>query len=98
MERGIIEQAEKVIAEKIRPFIEGHGGSIALADCRDGVAFIRLQGACAGCPSADLGTKEFVKEVLRSSVPGIHSVELEQTTDPELLQYARQILYGNQGS
>lgn len=88
----IREQVEQVLEERVRPMLHSHGGEVRLVDVRDGNVLVELQGACAGCPSADLSTKGFIENTLRSAIPELNAVELEQTVSDELLSFARRIL------
>jgi NifU-like protein len=44
------DQAEKVIAEVLRPLIEADGGQIELLEASSRRVVLRLTGACGGCP------------------------------------------------
>lgn len=89
----IREQVERVLEERVRPMLHSHGGEVRLVDVRDGNVIVELQGACAGCPSADLSTKGFIEDSLRAAIPELKSVELEQSVSDELLSFARRILH-----
>ena len=88
----IREQVEQILEERVRPMLHSHGGEVRLVDVRDGNVLVELQGACAGCPSADLSTKGFIENTLRAAIPELNAVELEQTVSDELLSFARRIL------
>src|SRR5512132_1320305 len=36
--------------EEVRPYMESHGGNVELISLVDGVARLRLEGSCDGCP------------------------------------------------
>jgi Fe-S cluster biogenesis protein NfuA len=65
---------EKVISEKIRPFLQADGGDIELLDVEDGVVRVRLQGACHGCPGAMMTLKAGVERLLKEEYPEIKKV------------------------
>ena len=90
----IKKQVERILEEKVRPMLHSHGGELRLVEVRDGLVLVELQGACAGCPSADLATRGFIEDALKAALPEIRAVELEQTTSEELLDFARSILRG----
>lgn len=85
-------QIEKVLEYQVRPLLRSHGGDVCLRDWNGGVVYISLSGACAGCPSADLSTKQFIEDVLCGGIPEVERVEIDRVTDPDLLAYARRIL------
>ena len=64
---------EKVEAalEKIRPALRADGGDVELVDVKDGVATVRLTGACGGCPMATMTLRMGVERVIKKEVPEI---------------------------
>lgn len=74
MKEKIREQAEEAI-EDIRPHLKADGGDIELVDIEDGVAKVRLKGACAGCPMSTMTMKWGVENFLKKRVPEITKVE-----------------------
>ena len=69
------EQVEAVINE-IRPRLQMDGGDIALVEVtEDGVVKVQLQGACHGCPGAQMTLRNGVERLLRERVPGVTGVE-----------------------
>lgn len=60
---------------KIRPYLQADGGDVQLIDVVDGIAQVRLRGACAGCPGATMTLKMGVERTLREQVPEIKGVE-----------------------
>jgi len=74
MKEKIRDQAEEAIQE-IRPHLQADGGDIELVDVEDGVAKVRLKGACAGCPMSTMTMKWGVEDFLKKRVPEITKVE-----------------------
>lgn len=68
---------EKVKAEveNIRPFIQQDGGDIEFIGLAGKVVKVRLKGACAGCPGAQMTLKMGVERRIREVCPEIESVE-----------------------
>ena len=77
MAEKAIDPREKVakVIEKIRPTLQNDGGDIELLDVKGSVAKVRLQGACAGCPMAQMTLKNYVEALIKKEVPEIKSVE-----------------------
>lgn len=71
-----IEEVKNIIERDIRPYIEADGGKINLNRVEDGVVYVELAGACAGCPGAAMTLKGGVERVLQSKIPAVKSVEL----------------------
>ena len=60
--------------EKIRPALQADGGDVELVDVKDGIARVRLTGACGGCPMSTMTLKMGVERVVRSEVPEIREL------------------------
>ncbi|MFH1078106.1 MAG: NifU family protein [Patescibacteria group bacterium] len=61
---------------EIRGALALHGGDVELLeiDSATGVVTVRLHGACAGCPMADLTVSGLIEETLRERVPAVTKV------------------------
>lgn len=62
------------VLEQLRPNIQMDGGDINFVKYEEGVVYVRLLGACVGCPSAIYTLKMGVEEALKNEVPDIHEV------------------------
>ncbi len=70
------EAVNEIIQKEIKSFIEADGGKIELAKVEKGRVYVKLSGACAGCPAASMTLKFGVERILKEKLPGIESVEL----------------------
>lgn len=86
------EQITKVLKDKVDPVLAAHYGGAVLTKLEDGVAFVRLTGACASCPSAQMTIEDVVKETVLANVEGIKDVILDTSVSEDLLDMARKIL------
>ena len=69
------EEKVKSVIEDIRPMLKGHGGDIELVGTEaDNVVKVRLQGACSGCPGAQMTLKQGVEQLLKEKVPEVKEV------------------------
>ena len=70
------EKVEEVLKE-IRPALQADGGDIELADVDEqtGVVKVKLLGACAGCPMAQMTLQMGIERVLKSKIPEVTKVE-----------------------
>ncbi len=57
--------------DKIRPALRADGGDVELVDVKDGVATVRLTGACGSCPMSTMTLKMGVERVVMEEVPEI---------------------------
>lgn len=70
----IVKQICDILDSKVRPGLARDGGDIAFAKYKDGIVWLRLKGACAGCPSSTLTLKAGVESLLCAYVPEIVEV------------------------
>ena len=84
-ERDLAEAEEAVNAalEELRPFVESHGGTIALDTIRDGIVTVRMLGSCDGCPSSAATLTGGVEEALRRHWPNFRRLEV---VDPNAVE------------
>lgn len=75
IEDELRKRVEFVIRTEIAPTLEIDGASIEVLDVSEGVARLRLVGACAGCPSTIWATINGIEQELRRRVPEIEYLE-----------------------
>jgi Fe-S cluster biogenesis protein NfuA len=76
-EEDIEAEIRSVLHLWVRPGVARDGGDILFDrfDADAGVLWIRMQGACGGCPSSRLTLKAGVERIVRRYVPEVLSVE-----------------------
>jgi Fe-S cluster biogenesis protein NfuA len=70
----IIDQIKDLIETRVRPAVANDGGDITYRGFRDGVVFLRMQGACSGCPSSSATLKNGIESLLKHYVPEVNEV------------------------
>lgn len=66
----------KQAIENIRPFLQRDGGDVQFVEyTEDKIVRVKLQGACHGCPHAQMTIKEGIERVLMEAYPEIEAVE-----------------------
>ena len=67
---------EKIIneIEKLRPYLQNDGGNIEFVKFEDGIVYVKLTGACAGCSLIDVTLKDGIEEILVSEIPEVKQV------------------------
>lgn len=73
------ETEEKIhkILEKVRPYIQTHGGDVSLRSVIGETATLRIEGACVHCPLAELTYNKVIRKIILEDVPEVTSVVLE---------------------
>lgn len=71
----IIDQIKDLIETRVQPAVANDGGNIVYKGYKDGVLFLEMQGACAGCPSSTITLKRGIEGLIKHYVPEVVSVE-----------------------
>lgn len=70
----IVQQIKELIDTRVRPAVAQDGGDITFHSFVDGVVYLKMQGACAGCPSSTATLKSGIENMLRYYVPEVLEV------------------------
>ena len=70
----IVAQIRELIDTRVRPAVANDGGDIVYRGFDKGKVFLRMQGACAGCPSSSATLKNGIEQLLRYYVPEVTEV------------------------
>lgn len=70
----IVEQIKELIETRVRPAVANDGGDIIYRGFDKGKVFLRMQGACAGCPSSTATLKQGIESLLKHYVPEVTEV------------------------
>ena len=71
----IIQKIHGLLDARIRPAVKQDGGDIVFRKYVDGIVYVEMCGACAGCPYALRTLKEGVEKVIKTYIPEVKSVE-----------------------
>lgn len=78
LDRSRVEVSEERVREaltELRPFLEADGGNITLEKVtKEGIAMVRLHGACCKCSMSAMTLKAGVEEAIKRSAPDVISV------------------------
>lgn len=70
----IVAQIKTLLDDKVRPAVARDGGDIIYHGFREGVVYLHMQGACAGCPSSTMTLKSGIENLLRYYIPEVTEV------------------------
>jgi Fe-S cluster biogenesis protein NfuA len=62
------EKINKALEEKIAPALAMDGGHCELVEIKEKIVYLRLGGACSGCPSSAITLKSGIERILRQDV------------------------------
>lgn len=63
--------------EKIRPYMQSHGGNVELLGLEGDFARLRLQGSCKTCPSSSVTMELAVRHAIEEACPDLLGFEVE---------------------
>ncbi|MEQ1548196.1 MAG: NifU family protein [Chakrabartia sp.] len=70
----IIVQIKELIETRVRPAVAKDGGDIIYRGFDKGTVYLKMQGACAGCPSSTATLKNGIESLLKHYVPEVTEV------------------------
>lgn len=70
----IVVQIKEILDTRIRPAVAMDGGDIVFDHFAEGTVYVRMQGACSGCPSSSATLKSGIENMLRHYVPEVLEV------------------------
>jgi Fe-S cluster biogenesis protein NfuA len=62
--------------EKVRPYMQSHGGDIQLLSLENEVARVRLEGTCKSCPSSAITLELAVRRAVEEACPDLLGFEV----------------------
>ncbi|MBV8107091.1 MAG: NifU family protein [Hyphomicrobiales bacterium] len=70
-----VEAIKELIETRVRPAVAGDGGDITFKGFRDGVVYLKMKGACSGCPSSTATLRHGIQNLLKHFLPDVETVE-----------------------
>jgi Fe-S cluster biogenesis protein NfuA/nitrite reductase/ring-hydroxylating ferredoxin subunit len=84
--------------DRVRPYLGSHAGGVEyLGVTDDGVAHLRLEGSCHGCPSSTVTVRLAIQGAIEEAAPEVSDVQVEGVTEPAGQQALLQIGSGPPG-
>ena len=62
--------------EKVRPYMQSHGGNIELISIENETARVRLQGTCQTCPSSTITLELAVRKAVEEACPDLMELQV----------------------
>ncbi len=63
--------------DKVRPYLQSHGGNVELLGVTEGTLRLKLQGSCNGCASSAMTLKLAIEEAIYEAAPDIAGLNVE---------------------
>lgn len=71
----IVVQIKELLDTRVRPAVAMDGGDIVYHGFEQGIVYLTMQGACAGCPSSTATLKIGIENMLRHYIPEVREVQ-----------------------
>ena len=71
----VVAQIKALLDTRVRPAVAMDGGDIVYHSFEEGVVYLSMRGACAGCPSSTATLKMGIENMLRHYIPEVQAVE-----------------------
>jgi Fe-S cluster biogenesis protein NfuA/nitrite reductase/ring-hydroxylating ferredoxin subunit len=68
--------------DKVRPYMESHGGNVELVSLENDYARLRLEGHCKTCPSSTVTLDLAVRQAIEDACPDLLGFEVEDAAQP----------------
>lgn len=70
----IVGTIKELLDTRVRPAVAQDGGDITFNGYKEGVVYLHMKGACAGCPSSTATLKHGIENLLRHFIPEVQEV------------------------
>jgi len=78
-----VEERVRGALEGVLPYIESHGGNVELLGVQEGVAHLRLEGSCSGCPASSVTLELAIEKAIFEAAPDVEEVRAEGAVGPQ---------------
>jgi Fe-S cluster biogenesis protein NfuA/nitrite reductase/ring-hydroxylating ferredoxin subunit len=78
--------------DRVRPYLGSHAGGVQYLGVTDGIARLKLEGSCNGCPSSTVTVQLAITSAVQDAAPEVTEVVVEGVTappGPKLLQIGK---------
>jgi Fe-S cluster biogenesis protein NfuA len=65
---------KELLETRVRPAVANDGGDIVFRGFKEGIVFLHMRGACAGCPSSTATLRNGIENLLRHFCPDVQEV------------------------
>jgi Fe-S cluster biogenesis protein NfuA/nitrite reductase/ring-hydroxylating ferredoxin subunit len=72
-----VEERVAAALERVRPYMESHGGNVELLGVEDGIARLRLEGSCKTCSASSATLELAVRQALEEAAPDLEGMDVE---------------------
>lgn len=74
-DEDIVETIKDLLETRVRPAVAQDGGDITFRGFKEGIVYLEMRGACAGCPSSTATLQHGIQNLLKHFIPQVQAVE-----------------------
>lgn len=74
-DQEIVNTIKELLDTRVRPAVAQDGGDITFHGFRNGIVYLHMRGACAGCPSSTATLKHGIQNLLKHFIPEVSEVQ-----------------------
>jgi Fe-S cluster biogenesis protein NfuA len=74
-DEAVVATIKELLETRVRPAVAQDGGDITFSGFRDGIVYLHMRGACAGCPSSTATLRHGIENLLRHFCPEVQEVQ-----------------------
>ncbi len=71
----VVAAIKELIETRVRPAVANDGGDIIFHGYRAGTVYLKMHGACSGCPSSTATLRNGIENLLKHFIPEVESVQ-----------------------
>jgi len=71
----VVATVKELLETRVRPAVAQDGGDITFSAFKDGIVYLHMRGACAGCPSSTATLRHGIENLLRHFCPEVKEVQ-----------------------
>ena len=69
-----VQTIKELLETRVRPAVAQDGGDITFQGYDEGIVYLHMRGACAGCPSSTATLRHGIENLLKHFVPEVREV------------------------
>ncbi|MEO1205184.1 MAG: NifU family protein [Pseudomonadota bacterium] len=71
----VVKTIKELLETRVRPAVAQDGGDITFSKFQDGIVYLHMRGACAGCPSSTATLRHGIENLLKHFCPEVSEVQ-----------------------
>jgi len=73
-DQATVDTIKELLETRVRPAVAQDGGDIIFHDYKNGIVYLHMRGACAGCPSSTATLQNGIENLLKHFLPEVQEV------------------------